>query len=688
MEIHDWDSANIYGAAAADSLRGIEQAIRGVAEAFSNEFYETLARAHPIADVISRLSPEEFDHLKSRQAEYLGMLLAPDLTAESHATQAHRAGTTHALVGVAPTWLIESYALFQHRIHAMLRDLLPLSERRERTQRVVDLRALYDLREQLTSYDAVSRGVASVLASVDRHVLSAANLSDLVREVFASLAELDGDVSGFFGRADAQGDLQFEATFGVADRYYQAMESGVIPKISIAPNVPAGQGPSGRAWRTGHVVVSNAWMLEPDRAPWRSVGGELGFRSSAAIPLSDESGRTVALITLYSGFPGFFSTNRIGKFLGHLHHVLSRAVALRMHAPVIPLLERQTYRGLLEAQRVAVLYQPIVSLKHGELVKVEALARLLDDDDDLIPAERFLPAFGEADLRELFERVLGRACSDLRTLERGGIRTRVSINIPAQALGDTRYRAMLLDTLGAHGLDAQRVTLEVLETSEDTTDVSKHQGFLASLRDLGVEIEQDDLGSAHSSLVRLDQYPFDGVKIDQALVRGATRNPQRALEFILYLSRLAHALSIPATVEGLEHPGMIEAAALLGADRGQGYGIAMPMPASELAAWHKAYRYPVDVRAPRTALGAMAGYLLWDLQLSELARWPNLRDEFAQHTSAVERFVEERSLHGTPLDEHLRRAHEHARNGSHDALYKQTRLAIIDALRVYCLTER
>ncbi len=108
----------------------------------------------------------------------------------------------------------------------------------------------------------------------------------------------------------------------------------------------------------------------------------------------------------------------------------------------------------------------------------------------------------------------------------------------------------------------------------------------------------------------MDRYPFDAVKIDQELVRGALRNPQRALEFILYLTRLAHALQTPVTVEGLENLAIIEAAAVLGADRGQGFGISPPLPARDVPEWHAATTdYAVDVRKPHpAALGAMAAY--------------------------------------------------------------------------------
>jgi predicted signal transduction protein with EAL and GGDEF domain len=202
---------------------------------------------------------------------------------------------------------------------------------------------------------------------------------------------------------------------------------------------------------------------------------------------------------------------------------------------------------------------------------------------------------------------------------------------------------VLFGAIAEHELPPDRLALEVLETQIGAGDATRHRHFISRLRAAGIAIEQDDLGAGHSSLVRLDQYPFDAVKVDQELVSGALRNPQRALEFILYLTRLAHALETPVTVEGLENLGILEAAAILGADCGQGYAIAKPMAVTELRSWHRNYVYPVNQQTPRTALGAMAGYLLWDIDRA---------NRVAEH------FIEINELHGSDFDR-LRR-HEGA----------------------------
>src|SRR6185312_16044334 len=99
-----------------------------------------------------------------------------------------------------------------------------------------------------------------------------------------------------------------------------------------------------------------------------------------------------------------------------------------------------------------------------------------------------------------------------------------------------------------------------------------------------------DLGAGYSSLIRLRQWPFDRVKIDQAIVLQATEDPVRTLRFMRRLVSLGHGLGLEVVVEGLETPGMIEAALILGADLGQGYALAWPMPEGMLLEWSSRFR--------------------------------------------------------------------------------------------------
>ncbi len=677
-----------YGDEASSALRHIQPYLPALAEKFSADFYEALTRTPQVDAVFRRLSDAEFSQLRRSQAEYLTLLLDPELTESAHSTKAGRVGQIHALVGVDILWLIEVFDLYEQEIHQLLSPCGFSPQERERIKGIVGRRILLDLREQVACYRRIDEQAAGVMNRIDQHAMTAANLPDLVRGVMAALGSLEGNLSAFFARVDANHEMQIEASWGsAAERYRKAMEDGAIPKISIDPDQASGRGPGGLAWRNREIVVSDAWSLDDNAAPWQAVGRTLGFRSSAAVPLVDASGHSMALLSLYSSWPGCFSTARMRNLLEHVKQVLSHAIQRRVQAPVIPLREQDHYRLLLEQRRVVMLYQPIINLVTGQLDKVEALARLQDSAGALIVPARFLPALGETELLELFAQGLEQACSGYQMLERHGLQARIAINFPAEGIGDPRYEQALFQALGSGDISPDRLQLEMLETQDRMPDPDRDQAFLSRLRDAGIQIVQDDLGSGHSSLLRMDQYAFDAVKIDQGLVRSALHKPHRALEFILYLTRLAHAFKTPVTVEGLENHGMIEAAAILGADYGQGYGIARPMPLTELPDWYNRYAHPVDSQNPKTALGALSGYLLWDLQLMAIAGRPDLVQAVAGTNSLVSQFIAARNLQGSHLHAMVQHNHSLACQELNSDAYQITRSGVIKMLTDYWLLE-
>ncbi|MGA8010292.1 MAG: hypothetical protein WCA24_12995 [Thiomonas sp.] len=72
-------------------------------------------------------------------------------------------------------------------------------------------------------------------------------------------------------------------------------------------------------------------------------------------------------------------------------------------------------------------------------------------------------------------------------------------------------------------------------------------------------------------------------------------------------------------MEELETPDLIEAVAVPGADAGQGYGFARPMPVDTVAGWLKDFRLTLDPRHPTTELGRLAQ--AW------LQQWSSLRPD-------------------------------------------------------------
>ena len=650
------DVESVYGPGTAAELDAAPDALlQQAAREFVPHFYAIFAATPEGGPILGRLLPEEFAHLQARQTEHFTMLFDPHLTPQRHLTASRQSGRVHALIGVDLLMVSEAYTLYQQYLQD---ELLPKIEpsSRDAFMRAIIRRILTDLRGQALSYRGIDAEVSSAIAEIDQLSHATANFSDLIRGAMAVIGNLEGNSSGFFARVDPSGELRIEASQGTAGhRYHQAMMRGEIPRISVDANRDSGRGPGGVAWRSGKVVVSDAWALEARNEPWKKVGIELGFRASAAIPLLGSDGESIALLSWYSPWPGYFSTPRMSSFFNYVQTALSHAVSRLNAAPVVALSLRQSYRGWIAAGRIALLYQPIVDLRTGTVTKVEALARLIDDDGRMVTPDRFLPACGSEDLFTLLQAGLQRAGEDRAIWAEAGINASIALNFPAEGVGDPRYERAIFDAIDRFHFANGGLTLEILESREGSDPIGRQQAFLQRLRDAGVSIAEDDLGSGHSSLLRLDRYAFDEVKMDQALVRGSVSRPQRALEFMLYLARLTHSLGMRLTVEGLEHRGLIEAACILGADQGQGYGIAKPMPMAEIPGWIRRFRHDVKPDCPETTLGAMATYMLWDLEVD--MRLADGDGGMVDRRQGVKTFLSNRGLQQSGLarliDEHF-----------------------------------
>lgn len=652
MLLHQPHATDAYGKHAQDLLKPIQGELTSLARLAVEKFYALLPSQGKAMDVLNRLSIKKFEQLKKHHAQYLGMLTSDALTQDALRTEAHKIGEMHCFSGVEMTWLTEVYGLYQDEIYKLLKKRIHNSDKREFLIRVIAQRFLEDNEGQASSYKQVALDVTSAFLRIDQVVFSADNLATLIRDSLEVAGSLPGGVSAFFARLGNDGKLHIEQTWGdAAAQYHQAMDDGVVPKISIDEALPAGRGPGGRAWRSGEIITSDAWLIEADKAPWREVGEKLGFRSSAAIPVHGDTHQSVALLSLYSKWPGYFSHENVRSFLSHTQQVISHGVQLQMHAPAIPIREQGINRKLLNERRIVMRYQPVISLTDGRLIKIEGLARLRKHDGGLIEPQQFLSAFTHDDLFKLFEYGLHIVCEDLIKLKSQGISTNIAINLPAEGLGDQRYERSFINILKKFNIRPSSIQLEVLET-QDRGGITDHKkAFIRRLKELGVQISQDDLGSGHSSLLRLDQYPFHEVKIDQGLVRGGLHNPKRALDFIFHLTRLAHAINVLVTVEGLENNGLVEAAAILGADFGQGYQIAEPMPLEQLPAWRQSYTFSIDPQAPKTALGAMAAFLIWDMQLSTTIDHAKRTSQFASGAkAALEQFIKNNRIQGSAID--------------------------------------
>ncbi|MBC7441082.1 MAG: EAL domain-containing protein [Ramlibacter sp.] len=277
--------------------------------------------------------------------------------------------------------------------------------------------------------------------------------------------------------------------------------------------------------------------------------------------------------------------------------------------------ERRSESGLADARHrsdrdqlfaggLSMFMQPVFDLGTGLLSRVEALARLILEDGTVVPPARFLPALDDADLDELFRLGLDQALGWLARWDSQGLSTRVSVNISPSTLRNPDCPWWVSDAIRRHGIEPDRLGLELLETVAVESDVQIDA--IDRLLRLGVGLALDDLGSGYSSLQRLFALPFDTIKLDRGLLVEIRSRPVETLSLISALTQMGRDFGVSVVIEGLEDAGMAEAASILGVPQGQGYFLARPMPAAEVPHWVTGFTFPIRGDGFQTALGALA----------------------------------------------------------------------------------
>jgi EAL domain-containing protein (putative c-di-GMP-specific phosphodiesterase class I) len=165
-----------------------------------------------------------------------------------------------------------------------------------------------------------------------------------------------------------------------------------------------------------------------------------------------------------------------------------------------------------------------------------------------------------------------------------GLHLVTSVNISAVDVAAGTLVADVHEALAESGLPPEQLVVELAERSV-AEDVERAAAQFAELRRSGVEVSIDDFGSGFSSLGQLVAMPTGQLKIDRSLVAYPEGRRSQAAAAIAAVVALAGACGVRTLAQGVETVEQLELATELGCTFAQGFHLARPMPAEELAAW-------------------------------------------------------------------------------------------------------
>ncbi|MGN6580574.1 MAG: EAL domain-containing protein [Bordetella sp.] len=671
------DMDQLYGSARASEMAALCDAIKAGLDDIVAEFYQQLGQLSTASMFIRCLSESERVHLKLQQGRNLLLLASPDLGAQAHRTVSMKVGRMHEIMGLPQRDLAYGLEILQAVIGRHI-------------DAVIHRHALHILYARLSRYltwqleggRAVRKGRQHALLALTQLAWDARGHADLISQAAVILGGLDGAVGCSFGRPDQQGIFRFESLSGDRIKGYLADLESRQSTVIMLGELPQGRGPTGRAWESGQIERCINIETDERMEPWRDIGRRHGIRSSLAVPLCPPDRTPTTILTLYSEFPGAHAAPEHESFITQVQALLTFAISRLEKGPglmhALPWSKRQRWASLIGTASLEMHYQPIRMLNSGEVRRVEALVRLRDNDELLLPG-MFFPALSREDFLLMYARGLEQVLAQQNRWLDQGLALQVAVNLPSQAIGDDRYLEVTRRLLQEYGPRPYRLALEVLETEDFPSNVCAAE-ILESFRALKIVLAEDDLGSGHSSLARLRTVPFDVVKIDRSILQGLEHGPIDTLGTVYQLTELCHALGKLVVVEGVEHEDLIEALALLGVDAAQGYAIARPMTAPALAEWMAAHRVCRPADPPSQAsLVMLARLLLWESHLRLLINRP--QSLIYQVTPEMRPVLPFPSVDAALQLAMLDAAVHHGMNGGHYAQARQNLIAAIGARR-------
>jgi EAL domain-containing protein (putative c-di-GMP-specific phosphodiesterase class I) len=226
-----------------------------------------------------------------------------------------------------------------------------------------------------------------------------------------------------------------------------------------------------------------------------------------------------------------------------------------------------------------------VHLPTGDVYGAEALVRWQHPERGLLPPGDFIPVAEQYELVDALTRwVLGAATRQAAEWNRLGAPLHVGVNVSAASLVSGTLVEDVARALDAAGLPPERLVIELTETSV-AEDPERAAAQFRALRFSGVDVSIDDFGSGFSSLGQLVNIPAGSLKIDRSLVAGAPDRQSQSAAAIAAVVALARACGMHSLAEGVETAEQLALAKELGCTFAQGFHIAPPMPAAELASW-------------------------------------------------------------------------------------------------------
>ncbi|MDQ0320470.1 diguanylate cyclase (GGDEF)-like protein/PAS domain S-box-containing protein [Pararhizobium capsulatum DSM 1112] len=255
-------------------------------------------------------------------------------------------------------------------------------------------------------------------------------------------------------------------------------------------------------------------------------------------------------------------------------------------------------RGIEDGEFIP-FYQPQFNARTLNITGVETLVRWQHPRLGLLAPDHFLKIAEDIDALSTIDRAIAsQALRDFASWDAADLPVaRLSLNVSSRRLREPD----LVESLKALDFPPGRLSFELLESiflDELEDGVSE---TIAALKALGIEIEIDDFGTGHASIIGLLKLSPARLKIDRALIKPLTDVPEQR-KLVGSIIDIGHSLNVEVVAEGVETLAHAVILQDLGCDILQGYAFARPMAREDFEVFARACKWPQETKSfsPKT----------------------------------------------------------------------------------------
>jgi EAL domain-containing protein (putative c-di-GMP-specific phosphodiesterase class I) len=326
------------------------------------------------------------------------------------------------------------------------------------------------------------------------------------------------------------------------------------------------------------LIILDLNMPRLDGLAFMRAAAHAGFKGQIII----SSGEAEAVIR---------SAQRMGELLGvriggSLKKPITPDALLAMletcaqqQAPSLRTAQKPDLNGIADF-RLIPYYQPQYVVENRSIAGFEALIRIETPDGEIHgPGHLFGKIDNQEELVTVSLSIARKILADMKDWREKGAECRVSINMDASVLEESRVGPELIEMVRESGVSPALICFELTETALPA-DMSRLIEVLTRLRMAGFDLSLDDYGTGSSNYELLRLCPFTELKIDASIVQSAAREPN-SKTFMEVAVAMAKDLDMTVVGEGVETVGQLETAWKSGIRVIQGFLFSKAMTAAE-----------------------------------------------------------------------------------------------------------